>query len=232
MENSLAMQKVITPLAQKHGLDLALPSAHLRLEMKGYDRLVIEKIAPKLISVAHYFEQHGILIADPEMVFYTGQAEWVPLGIQQVIGGYRAVAELHSEQDQLTLVDEAGQFQLAEFARMWVSNIKNQGWLQQARKGALVVPNTERRFGLGRLLTTPGAQAALTSAGQKSFEFFARHQAGDWGDLCEEDKQLNDDSVNTHGRIFSAYHLNSGVKVWVITEADRRATTILLPDEY
>jgi hypothetical protein len=211
MENSLAMQKVITPLAQKHGLDLALPSAHLRLEMKGYDRLVIEKIAPKLISVAHYFEQHGILIADPEMVFYTGQAEWVPLGIQQVIGGYRAVAELHSEQDQLTLVDEAGQFQLAEFARMWVSNIKNQGWLQQARKGALVVPNTERRFGLGRLLT---------------------HQAGDWGDLCEEDKQLNDDSVNTHGRIFSAYHLNSGVKVWVITEADRRATTILLPDEY
>lgn len=87
-------------------------------------------------------------------------------------------------------------------------------------------------FPLGRLLTTPGALDALIEAGQSPLVFITRHVAGDWGDLCEEDRRENDFSVDKELRIFSAYHTARGVKLWVITEADRSATTILLPSEY
>ena len=92
--------------------------------------------------------------------------------------------------------------------------------------------NNRARFPLGRLVLKRGALGALREAGQEPFELLARHQAGDWGDLDEEDKQENEFSVNRELRIFSAYFLSNGTKVWVITEADRSATTILLPDEY
>ena len=108
----------------------------------------------------------------------------------------------------------------------------DQGWLEQAQLGSKITPNTAHRFPLGRLLTTPGAIEALEVAEESSMALFARHQSGDWGDLCAEDKQANDFSVKRSGRIFSAYKLSTGVKVWVITEADRSVTTILLPDEY
>ena len=80
---------------------------------------------------------------------------------------------------------------------------------------------------------TPGALEALERHGQAAMHFLARHLRGDWGDLCEEDKQENEFSVRNGFRILSAYKLNGdGQKVWIITEADRSATTILLPDEY
>lgn len=60
----------------------------------------------------------------------------------------------------------------------------------------------------------------------------ARHAAGDWGDLGLEDKQLNERALRDGVRIFSAYRFAAGFKVWVITEADRNAATVLLPDEY
>ena len=88
------------------------------------------------------------------------------------------------------------------------------------------------RFLLGRLVATPGALQALEDASQHPAEFLARHQAGDWGDLEEADKQENELSVLNNLRILSAYTLTTGVKIWVITEADRSATTILLPSEY
>jgi hypothetical protein len=78
-----------------------------------------------------------------------------------------------------------------------------------------------KRFPLGRMVATPEALRALEEAGQNAIEFIYRHQQGDWGDLV--DKEL---------RIFSAYHTSKGTKVWVITEADRSATTVLLPSEY
>lgn len=90
----------------------------------------------------------------------------------------------------------------------------------------------EEHFPLGRLLATPGALKALTEAGDNALDYLLRHTRGDWGDLDEHDKAENDYAVSRHLRIFSAYHLSSGVKVWVITEADRSATTILLPSEY
>jgi hypothetical protein len=89
-----------------------------------------------------------------------------------------------------------------------------------------------KRFELGRLLMTPGAQEAMEAAGQQPREFLARHSAGDWGDLSEDDKRENDFSVTRHLRILSAYHTARNEKLWIITEADRSATTILLPEEY
>lgn len=87
-------------------------------------------------------------------------------------------------------------------------------------------------FSLGNLVSTPGALEALTRNGFNPFQILERHITGDWGDLPEADKQENDVSLDLRLRILSAYTLPDQTKVWIITEADRSATTILLPDEY
>ncbi len=87
-------------------------------------------------------------------------------------------------------------------------------------------------LGLGQIVGTPGALDALIEAEQHPAELLLRHETGDWGQLDDEDKHENDLSVEKGFRIVSAYKLNTGIKVWVITEWDRSATTILLPDEY
>lgn len=97
--------------------------------------------------------------------------------------------------------------------------------------------NTQRNrtlplFALGQVVTTPGALAALAEAGQPPWELLQRHQAGDWGDVPPEDKAENNFSVQQGLRILSAYTLNTGVKIWLITEADRSSSTFLLPSEY
>jgi hypothetical protein len=91
----------------------------------------------------------------------------------------------------------------------------------------------QARFQLGRVVATPGALEALADAGQSAIEFIQRHQSGDWGEsLSEEDKRENEFSVDKELRIFSAHHTARGVKLWLITEADRSVTTLLLPSEY
>ena len=92
--------------------------------------------------------------------------------------------------------------------------------------------NPTQLFALGRLVGTPGALRALEGAGQLPAEFLARHVTGDWGELCDEDKAENELSIERGLRVFSAYKLHTGAKVWVITEWDRSVTTILLPEEY
>jgi len=88
------------------------------------------------------------------------------------------------------------------------------------------------RFPLGRVVTTPGALAALEEARQTPLEFVARHARGDWGELDEHDRQENELSL-VHGfRLLSAYSLSNGSRIWIITEADRSVTTLLLPSEY
>jgi hypothetical protein len=90
-------------------------------------------------------------------------------------------------------------------------------------------------FPLGRLFSTPGALEALGDANANAdpLDYLMRHHTGDWGDLCADDKAQNDAAVKDGGRIFSAYILTgTKVKIWIITEADRSCTTILLPDEY
>lgn len=91
---------------------------------------------------------------------------------------------------------------------------------------------TIQRFPLGRTLITPGALEAITDAEQIPAAFLARHLVGDWGEVCEEDAQENELSLREGFRILSAYRTKNGTRIWVITEADRSATTILLPEEY
>ena len=90
----------------------------------------------------------------------------------------------------------------------------------------------KERFQLGGLMATPGALKALEASKESALGFFNRHVSGDWGEMDVEDVAENEFSVNRHLRIFSAYSLSDGTKIWVITEADRSITTILLPSEY
>jgi len=87
-------------------------------------------------------------------------------------------------------------------------------------------------FPLGRVVATPGALEALTEAGVDPAKLLDRHVVGDWGELCEEDRQENEFSLNRGFRLLSSYPLPNGQKLWIITEADRSATTLLLPSEY
>jgi hypothetical protein len=87
-------------------------------------------------------------------------------------------------------------------------------------------------FPLGQVFATLGALAALLIAQQTPHEFIVRHVTGDWGDLVPEDIRENEYGLAHSLRIFSSYHLRTGEKLWLITEADRSVTTFLLPSEY
>lgn len=95
-----------------------------------------------------------------------------------------------------------------------------------------------RLFALGRVVSTPGALAALIGEGETPFDYLNRHQTGDWSEMDPEDQRANqqacrhEDDPEMRSRVFSAYTTKAGTKIWVITEHDRSATTILLPSEY
>ena len=89
------------------------------------------------------------------------------------------------------------------------------------------------RFPIGQTYITPGAEEALMIAGQTAIDFLRRHMSCDWGsELSEEDVQENELSLKEGFRLLSAYCTGKGQKLWIITEADRSATTVLLPSEY
>lgn len=88
------------------------------------------------------------------------------------------------------------------------------------------------KFSLGNLVATPGSLDMLAAMGRNPSEFIARHASGDWGELCAEDKQLNDEALVEGGRLLSAYDLGQGERLWIITEADRSSSCLLRPDEY
>lgn len=87
-------------------------------------------------------------------------------------------------------------------------------------------------FPLGQLVATPGAIALLQELNRSPVEFISRHLMGDWGDLCPDDIKANQDALHHGTRLFSSYVINTHQKLWVITEADRSVTTLLLPEEY
>jgi hypothetical protein len=89
---------------------------------------------------------------------------------------------------------------------------------------------TRPKFSLGRVLATQGATELLTR--QEMEDALRRHASGDWGDVCVEDREENEFSLAQGFRLFSVYSSKTGTKFYVITEADRSATTVLLPDEY
>mgnify|MGYP006872432286 CR=1 FL=1 len=88
------------------------------------------------------------------------------------------------------------------------------------------------KFELGQVVMTSGASEALLSAQHVPPEFLLRHKHGDWGDLCAEDVRENERSLRLGHRLLSSYQTRMEEKLWVITEWDRSATTLLLPEEY
>ncbi len=90
----------------------------------------------------------------------------------------------------------------------------------------------EPAFELGRIVASPGALAVLQKAGQEPGEFLARHVSRDWGDVSSLDREENNYGLQHELRLLSVYRTNAGDKLWIITEGDRSATTLLLPEEY
>ncbi len=84
---------------------------------------------------------------------------------------------------------------------------------------------------LGRVVATPGALKLLAEVRAHPFDYLARHATGDWGDLCAFDRRQNEIALCDGYRVFSSYEVPTG-RVWIIIEADRSVTTILLPEEY
>lgn len=93
------------------------------------------------------------------------------------------------------------------------------------------------KFQLGRLLSTPAALKGIQDAGQEPGFFLEKHAAGEWGDVCADDGQANDEALVNGSRILSVHKTLKGVRIWIITEAAdddgrRAATTAMLPLEY
>lgn len=89
---------------------------------------------------------------------------------------------------------------------------------------------TKTLFRMGRIVATPNALATLSQA--DILTGLQRHHGGDWGDVNTHDRQANDEALSNETRLFSVYHSADQVKFWIITEADRSVTTVLLPEDY
>lgn len=92
--------------------------------------------------------------------------------------------------------------------------------------------NKKPRFALGQVVATPAALEMLQRHGRTPLVYITRHHQGDWGDLCEEDRNANETALNDGSRLFSAYKLSEDDRIWIITEADRSSTCVLTPDCY
>ena len=96
------------------------------------------------------------------------------------------------------------------------------------------------RFELGRVVATPAALELLERLGENVLDYVAKHVRCDWGDVCDEDAEANENALADGSRIFSSYVLGKGddeTKIWIITDAEddngkREATTVMLPEEY
>ena len=88
----------------------------------------------------------------------------------------------------------------------------------------------ESKFKLGQTVITRNAASTLEST--EVLTALRRHSIGDWGDCCPEDRAENEYSLDKYLRLFSVYHDSKGTRFWIITEADRASTTVLLPEDY
>ena len=114
--------------------------------------------------------------------------------------------------------------------------------IKAARKPPILLCQRKSKHGGPQQLTTeiragpcrghPGALQALIASGQSPREFLRRHVTGDWGEVSAADAQANDDGLAGGDRVLSSYRTRLGVRIWILTEADRSATTLLLPEEY
>jgi hypothetical protein len=136
MKTTKHMAQIITRIAQQAGLDLNRIGAHARIENPPYMPLSIEVIGKNLVSVAHYFEQNGDLVPDPDAVYFTGygvENGWVPVYLQMAIGTFYEASWV--EDGEITRFDLREQAEQASFANMWARNLQEQGcvtWPQAA----------------------------------------------------------------------------------------------------
>ena len=100
------------------------------------------------------------------------------------------------------------------------------------RRGKLHLPSKTPLFPLGKVVATPGALALLEEHGRNAAEFLLRHERGDWGDVGDQDKRANEDGLRHGARLLSVYPIADQSRLWIITEADRSSTCLLLPEEY
>ena len=95
--------------------------------------------------------------------------------------------------------------------------------------GSTIAPRNRRIDG-GRLVTTPGVLERVHPA--EIHRSLGRHLSGDWGEVCDEDREANEEALREGARLFSVYRGDDGERFWIITEADRSSTCVLLPEEY
>jgi len=101
----------------------------------------------------------------------------------------------------------------------------------EACSGPVVVEKlADAKLELGTLAISPGVKRLLVASDVQ--RGLARHQRGDWGNVCEEDAALNDEAIRLGTRVMSVYAAHESGSFWVITEADRSVTSLLLPEEY
>ena len=93
-------------------------------------------------------------------------------------------------------------------------------------------PARQPCFSLGGVVATPGVLAAFAATGERITRCLAQHQCGEWGQLDPADVRANEEALRCGARVFSAYQLTDGTKIYIITEADRKHTCVLLPSEY
>ena len=96
----------------------------------------------------------------------------------------------------------------------------------------MIARSNNSKFPLGEIYLTPGASEAISESRDDTLKFLRRHVSGDWGTVDHHDQNANEEALEIGARILSAYNTTMGKKLWVITEADRASTTILLPSEY
>ena len=94
----------------------------------------------------------------------------------------------------------------------------------------MLFTETSGRFNPGRLLATPGLLSAVPR--EEILAGYARHLNCDWGEVSDADRRSNEYALRHRERLLSVYRSKAGIRFWIITEADRSATTCLLPEEY
>jgi len=151
--------------------------------------------------------------------------EMQPLGLDVIFYGYRVGWD-----EGVTFFNQSD-LELSS-AQWGFPIVRDEAFKPCRLSEVLAAEHGVRKFPLGQLVATPGAVEAFARNGQEPSEFLRRHWRGDWGDLDAEDREENEFSLTRSLRLLSAYTLTDGTRIWVITEADRSATTILLPSEY
>ncbi len=138
MKTAPKLQAFILQLAEKHGVAIQQPGAHLRLELDAgapWARLIIEHLGASRIAIAHQLHLFNDWVADPELVLWTeDEVGWAPIEVNQVQGGWQSYAELDPNGDLEVFPDPQGQAALADLAEAVAAHLTAQGWLAHGRR--------------------------------------------------------------------------------------------------